>query len=153
MRISMLLLFCMAGLGLLAAGCETAQAINPFHDNDEGYPYVVEVNLQAVNNSGVQGKAFLVHQPDDVTVVLDLEGLRSDLRHSGHFHMGKCGDDVREIDSIQPFQILDTNNGAQAVETFDDDEFQPGNGFYMLHIHVADGQLVACGNVPQHRHE
>ena len=150
MRI-LILLSCAAALGFFASGCRTARAINPFAGDEAGYPYVIEVPLQQVNGSSVEGTAYLVHQPGDVTVLLVTKGLDEQVRHTGHFHRGRCGEEVREIDAIAPFQILETR-GAQAVTTFDSDEFQPNESYYMLHIHVADGRLVACGDVPQHPH-
>jgi hypothetical protein len=110
-----------------------------------------EVNLAAINNSGVSGTARLEHAGDSVRISLTMSGLQSGTQYRGHLHRGTCGTDRGRAASMESFTVSTGTNG-QTVASFPRSMFDATEREYFIEVHGANDVVIACGNLPAGSH-
>ena len=105
----------------------------------------VDVDLEAVNESGVSGTARIGHKDDQILIDLTLEGATPGERYVGYVHRGECGNDLGQI---SPFGELTVNEGHDKITGSIDRASLERTQNYFAQVTTGDNVLVACGNLP-----
>lgn len=121
----------------------------------------VAIQLTAVGGSGITGDATALHEDDEVTVSLNLQGLMEDQEYEAMILPGTCpmagvtttpddeAEDEMEDESIAELELDVEGVTGTAEATMDADELPATQD---AHIAVTDseGALLACGDIRGH---
>lgn len=110
------------------------------------------VEMQALANSGVTGRASLTESGTQTQVMVQLMGTPGNTTHQGHIHQGTCASPGSVVVALQP--ITTDATGAGSMTTAVDVPIATVmNGQHIVAYHEAGGnpgQPVVCAAIPQH---
>jgi hypothetical protein len=144
-------------LFLLAAGCEAPEAdLEPPAEvmeepvEAEAPPEVTHatIPLSEVNGSGVTGEAMAMHDADQVTVVIELEGLPSEGEYAAHVHVGTCEEGGPVGAPLNP--VMGLADGTGSSTTILDAEELAADESHFIQVHGEGGAPIACGDIEGH---
>ena len=105
-------------------------------------PVVTE--LDAVQNSGIEGEATATHSQNDVTVSIVLkEGAKADVSYPAHIHTGTCEAGGPVAVELAPVTNLQSSKTVATSSL-------PANQSAFIQVHDASGKPVACGDMKGH---
>lgn len=146
-----LLLLPFFALFLLAAGCEAPEAdLEPPAEVMEEPAEVIHatIPLSEVNGSGVSGEAMAMHDADQVTVVIELEGLPAEGEYAAHVHVGTCEEGGPVGAPLNP--VMGLADGTGSSTTILDAEELPADESHFIQVHGEGGEPIACGDIEGH---
>jgi hypothetical protein len=104
----------------------------------------VEVDLDEVNDSNIEGKATATHSPTDVTVAIVLtEGGNTETSYDAHIHTGTCKTGGPVAVELSPVVNLQSSKTVPVTSL-------PANQESFVQVHAPGGKPVACGDLPGH---
>jgi hypothetical protein len=105
----------------------------------------VEVDLEAINESGVSGTARIGNKDDQILIDLTLEGASPGERYVAYVHRGECQND---LGLISPVGELTVSEGHEKITgSIDKASLEPTQN-YFAQVTTGDNVLIACGNLP-----
>jgi Cu/Zn superoxide dismutase len=111
-----------------------------------GMKNAVKVTLNAQNNSGETGAAFLIPDGDKTKVTIVLKGAPADAQPV-HIHKGPCA----KLDPKPAYPLTTLMNG-KSVSTVDVPLSKLTDGTYSINAHKSTtdiGTYVSCGDIPK----
>src|SRR5688572_22692374 len=104
----------------------------------------VEVELDEVDDSNIEGKATATHSPSDVTVAIVLtEGGNTETSYDAHIHTGTCKSGGPVAVELSPVVNLQSTKTVPVTSL-------PVNQESFVQVHGPGGKPVACGDLPGH---
>ncbi len=106
----------------------------------------VTLELEAVNNSGVSGKATLTPVNNNTKVVINLTGAPEDIAQPTHIHQGTC-ENLGE-----PKYPLEAVKNGESETTVDVKLSDIMTGDFAINVHKSEKEIstyVACGEIPK----
>lgn len=104
----------------------------------------VEVELDEVDDSNIEGKATATHSPTDVTVAIVLEeGGNTETSYPAHIHTGTCKEPGPVAVELSPVVNLQSSKTVPLSSL-------PANQKSFVQVHDPSGKAVACGDMPGH---
>jgi hypothetical protein len=140
-------------LGLAAVmtfvGCadeqnQTGELVEEVAPVEQAEIETLEVDLEAVNESGITGNARLTPSDGQTQVELTLSGAAEGAQYTAHIHRGDCGNDVGVVADLGA--ITASTDEAQLTTTIDESLLDPVD-HYFVQVHGADEAPVACANL------
>lgn len=138
-----------ADTAMMTGGADTMSAMQ-----QEGMGERMEIQFQAVNNSGVGGEVYLTPTGERTTVVVTLQPPAgadpSGHTHMAHIHTGTCaniGTVVASLDTI----VNDTSRGPTSTTVVDISLAALTDGNHLVAAHEAGGtpgSPVVCAEIP-----
>ena len=104
----------------------------------------LQVDLDAVNESGITGNARLAPSNGQTEVELALSGAAEGARYTAHIHRGDCGNDLGVVADLGAITV--STDEAQLTTTIDESLLDPVD-HYFVQVHGADEAPVACANL------
>jgi hypothetical protein len=105
----------------------------------------VDVDLEAVNESGVSGTARIGHKDDQILIDLRLEGASPGERYVAYVQRGECQNDLGQISPLGELTV--TEGHDKITGSIDRGLLEPTQN-YFAQVTTGDNVLVACGNLP-----
>lgn len=124
-------------------GMDPPDAGFPGDAPDEPQP----ITLEAVDDSGVEGRATAIHRGDSVQVNLMVQGLPGEGEYAAHIHRGTCesgGGVVVPLNSV----AADRDGMGRSTTAFAADRLSADER-YFVQVHGSAG-AIACGDVQGH---
>lgn len=106
----------------------------------------VTVELEAVNNSGVSGKATLTPVDNNTKVIINLTGAPEGIAQPAHIHQGTC-ENLGE-----PKYLLEVVKNGESETTVDVKLSDITTGDFAINVHKSEKEIstyVACGEIPK----
>ncbi|MDA2921029.1 hypothetical protein MYX76_16330 [Desulfobacterota bacterium AH_259_B03_O07] len=106
----------------------------------------VTVELKAVNNSGVSGKATLTPVDNNTKVVINLTGAPEGIAQPAHIHQGTCenlGEPKYPLEAVK-------NGGSETTVDVKLSDIMTGD--FAINVHKSEKEIstyVACGEIPK----
>lgn len=102
------------------------------------------VTLEAVNESGVEGRATKISVDDSVQLSLMVQGLPRDGEYAAHIHRGTCVSGGEVVIALNPVKA--ESDGMGRSLTMIPAEKLPESEPHFVQVHGASG-VLACGDV------
>jgi len=106
----------------------------------------VTVELEAVNNSGVSGKATLTPVDNNTKVLINLTGAPEGIAQPAHIHQGTCEN------LGGPKYPLEAVKNGESETTVDVKLSDITTGDFAINVHKSEKEIstyVACGGIPK----
>ena len=104
----------------------------------------LQVDLEAVNESGITGNARLTSSDGQTQVELEISGAAEGARYTAHIHRGDCGNDLGVVADLGAITV--SPDEAQLTTTIDGSLLDPVD-HHFVQVHGADEAPVACANL------
>lgn len=104
-----------------------------------------EVELDALNESGLSGTADWTAEGDSVRFVLSVDGLEQGQEYPAHVHQGDCESGGGVAVGLEPVTAAD--GGGESTAVVARSSFSAGQD-YFVQVHLPDGTPAACGDLP-----
>jgi hypothetical protein len=135
---------------VMAAGCDAGETADRQVDAPPPALPGAEVTeatvaLEPVNDSGVFGQATALHGEEDVTVLLEVQGLPAAGEYAAHIHSGTCADGGPVAVGLNPVVANEAGHGT-STSTLDMGEMDHDQSHF-FQVHSAEGPPVACGDM------
>lgn len=140
-------------LGLAAAmtfvGCaeeqdQTGELVEEVAPVEQAEIEPLQVDLEAVNESGITGTARLTSRDGQTEVELALSGAAEGARYTAHIHRGDCGNDLGVVADLG--EITASADEVQLTTTIGGSLLNPPD-HYFVQVHGANDAPVACANL------
>ena len=122
---------------------ESAEATPPVGAGETGSE-PLPVTLEAVNESGVEGRATKIDMNDSVQLSLMVQGLPRDGEYAAHIHRGTCvsgGDVVVQLNPVK----AESDGMGRSLTMIPSDKLSDAEPHF-VQVHGASG-VLACGDV------
>lgn len=105
-----------------------------------------QVQLTALNNSGVTGTATLTPKGDSLEVAVNVNGLPDGAgAYPSHIHQGTCASPGAVVQPLNDVQA-DSAGVGSATTTVAMSVLQQGQ--HLVMVHRKDGTMASCGEIP-----
>jgi len=108
-------------------------------------PVTFTLELHEMNASGIMGTANAAHTDESVEVTVEIAGVTVGEELPSHIHQGTCESGGPVVAALSPVAVSEgTGTGVTTLDPGQIPEDQP----LFLQVHGADGQPVACADIP-----
>jgi len=107
----------------------------------------VPITLEAVNQSGVEGRAVAIHSGDSVQVNVMVQGLPGGGEYPAQIHRGTCGSGAGLAVTLTPVGA-EADGMGRSTTTISAERLSP-DGAYFVQV-SGSGGVLACGEAEGH---